>query len=265
VSIVLLNAEECERMREAGQVAAATLAVVAARIRPGISTADIDRWVREDTEQRGARPSQLGYHGFPAAVCTSRNEVVCHGIPSETEILQDGDIINVDVTSEYNGFHGDTSRTVVLGTPTPDKARVVDVCRRALRAGIEQVRPGARLGDVGAAIEELARAEGCGTVRQFGGHGIGRKMHLPPHVGHHGPRGRGLKLRPGMAFTIEPMITIGNPKVVVTEDGWRAITLDGSPTAQFEHTILVTEEGFEILTLPPAEAEMMPTDVAAGA
>ena len=227
MAIVLHDPDELEAMRRAGRVAAQTLAAVAARIRPGITTAEIDAWVREDTAARGARPSQLGYKGFPAAVCTSRNHVVCHGIPSPHERVEEGDIINVDVTSELDGFHGDTSITVCVGSPGPRARHVVEVARRGLAAGIAAVRPGARLGDVGAAIEALARREGCSVVREFGGHGIGRRMHMPPHVAHHGPGGRGPRLRAGMTFTIEPMITIGDPEIRVLADGWTAVTADG--------------------------------------
>lgn len=248
VAIAIHGPAEIEGLRRAGRVAAATLAAVTARVRAGVSTAQIDAWVREDTAARGARPSQLGYHGFPAAVCTSRNEVVCHGIPSAREVLKEGDIVNVDVTSELDGWHGDTSITVCVGTPSAEARTVVEVARRGLEAGIAAVRPGARLGDVGAAIEELARREGCGVVKEFGGHGIGRRMHMPPHVEHHGPGGRGPRLRPGMAFTIEPMITIGRPRVRVLPDGWTAVTEDGSPSAQFEHTVVVTADGCEVLT-----------------
>lgn len=248
VAIEIHGAREIEALRRAGRVAAQTLAAVTARVRAGVSTARIDAWVREDTAARGARPSQLGYHGFPAAVCTSRNHVVCHGIPSPTEVLEQGDIVNVDVTSELDGFHGDTSITVCVGTPSAEARHVVEVAKRALEAGIAVVRPGARLSDVGAAIEALARREGCGVVREFGGHGIGRRMHMPPHVLHHGPGGRGPRLRVGMAFTIEPMITIGWPAVKVLDDGWTAVTADGSPSAQFEHTVVVTEDGCEVLT-----------------
>lgn len=241
-------------LRRAGAVAAQTLAHIAARVRPGISTAQIDTWVRQDTAARGASPSQLGYRGFPAAVCTSRNAVVCHGIPRPDERLADGDIINIDVTSKLDGFHGDTSVTLMLGEPPPAARRVVEVCRRALAAGIAQVRPGARLGDVGAAIEAVAIEAGCGVVRDYGGHGIGRQMHMPPHVDHHGPPGRGIRLRAGMAFTIEPMITIGQPGLRLLDDGWTVVTADGSPTAQFEHTVLVTDHGVEVLTLSPRSA-----------
>ncbi len=249
MQIELFGPREREALRRAGRAAAETLALVGTRLRPGISTADIDRWVREDTARRGGKPSQLGYHGFPAAVCTSRNQVVCHGIPSKTEILEPGDIVNVDVTTELGGFHGDTSATFVIGEASADALRLVDVARRARDAGVSVVRDGARLGDIGAAIEALARAEGCSVVRDYGGHGIGRVMHAAPHVAHVGRSGTGLRLRAGMAFTIEPMINRGGASVRLLDDEWTVVTADGSLSAQFEHTVLVTEDGCEVLTL----------------
>jgi len=248
MGIDCLTEIECEHMRRAGQVAAETLAWVGQRLRVGMSTAEIDRLVREDTRRRGATPSQLGYHGFPASVCTSRNQVVCHGIPSENDVLEWGDIVNVDVTSCFRGYHGDTSRTFYLGEPPADVQRLVQVTELCLEAGISVVRAGARLGDVGAAIEELARAAGLSVVREYGGHGIGRSMHAPPHVAHHGRKGSGLRLKAGMAFTIEPMVNLGAPEVVLLDDGWTVVTADGSPSAQFEHTVLVTPTGAEVLT-----------------
>ncbi len=235
-------------MRRAGRAAAATLHHVGRRIRPGMSTAEIDRLVRRDTRRRGGRPSQLGYHGFPASVCTSRNAVVCHGIPAPGERLQPGDIVNVDVTTDLGGWHGDTSRTFVLGPTSPGARHVVDVAHRALDAGIAAVRPGGHLGDVGAAIAALVRAEGCSVVTALGGHGIGRRMHLPPHVAHVADAGTGPRLLPGMAFTIEPMVNLGGPEVLTLDDGWTVVTADGSLSAQFEHTVLVTETGVEVLT-----------------
>jgi methionyl aminopeptidase len=249
MAIVIHGPTEIARARRAGQVAARTLATVLGKLRPGITTAQIDRWVRSDTAARGARPSQLGYQGFPAAVCTSRNHVVCHGVPSEDERLEEGDIINVDVTSEFDGFHGDTSATVAIGTPPPEAAHVLEVARRCRDAGVAVVRDGVRLGDVGAAIEETAVAAGCAVVQEWGGHGIGRQMHMEPHVAYVGPGGRGQRLRAGMMFTVEPMITIGRPGVRRLDDGWTVVTADGSPSAQFEHTVLVTEQGYEVLTV----------------
>jgi methionyl aminopeptidase len=252
MAIELLGSAEVAAMRRAGRAAAATLAAVAARIAPGVSTADIDAWVRADTRERGGRPSQLGFEGFPAAVCTSRNTVVCHGIPSPHERLSDGDIINVDVTTELGGFHGDTSATFFVGAPSAEARHVVETARRCRDSGIAAVRAGARLGDIGAAIDELATREGCSVVREVGGHGIGRAMHQQPFVPHVGRRGVGLRLREGMAITIEPMINLGGPDVRQLDDGWTIITADGSLSAQFEHTVLVTRGGCEILTASPA-------------
>lgn len=246
--IDILAPDEIETMRRAGRVAAETLEFVGARIAPSVTTAQIDRWVREDTARRGGVPSQLGYKGFPAAVCTSRNDVVCHGIPSERERLVDGDIVNVDVTTLFEGFHGDTSATFFVGEPRAELVHLVDVARRCRDAGISVVREGARLGDVGAAIEEIAHANGCSVVRELGGHGIGRAMHAEPFVSHAGKRGSGMRLRAGMAFTVEPMINLGSPNVRILDDGWTIVTEDGSPSAQFEHTLVVTRDGCEVTT-----------------
>jgi methionyl aminopeptidase len=252
MAIELLGSAEVAAMRLAGRAAAATLAAVAARLAPGVSTADIDAWVRADTRRRGGRPSQLGFEGFPAAVCTSRNAVVCHGIPSPAERLSGGDIINVDVTTELHGYHGDTSATFFVGAPGAEARHVVETARRCRDAGIAAVRAGVRLGDIGAAVEELAAREGCSVVRELGGHGIGRAMHQPPYISYVGPRGAGLRLREGMAITIEPMINLGAPAVRQLDDGWTIVTRDGSLSAQFEHTVLVTRGGCEILTVGPA-------------
>lgn len=249
MGIEILGPPEIERMRRAGRAAAATLAYVGRRLRPGMTTADIDRLVREDTARRGGRPSQLGYRGFPAAVCTSRNHVVCHGIPSPSEHLRPGDIVNVDVTTEVDGFHGDTSATFVIGEASPEAARLVEVARRCRDAGVAVVRDGARLGDVGAAIEEVARREGVSVVTEVGGHGIGRRMHAEPHVAHTGRRGTGPRLRAGMALTVEPMVNLGGAAVRLLDDGWTVVTADGSLSAQWEHTVVVTRDGCEITTL----------------
>jgi methionyl aminopeptidase len=248
MGIPLVKGTEIERLRLAGQAAAGTLAYVAERLAPGVATADIDAWVREDTARRGGTPSQLGYHGFPATVCTSRNHVVCHGIPRKDERLVPGDILNVDVTTCLNGFHGDTSATFFIGEVCEEARHLVEVARRCRDAGVAVVRHGAKLGDIGAAIEELARAGGCSVVREFGGHGIGRSMHQPPHVSHVGRKGTGMTLRSGMVLTIEPMVNLGRPEVRVLPDGWTVVTEDGSLSAQFEHTVLVTREGCEVLT-----------------
>lgn len=250
MSIERFSGSEIEKLRKAGRAAAGTLAEVTQALRVGMSTAEIDRHVRRDTERRGGRPSQLGYKGFPAAVCTSRNDVVCHGIPSRHEVLLDGDIINVDVTTELDGFHGDTSRTVFIGEVSAEARHVTEVAERCMLAGIAVVRDGARMGDIGAAIAETAHAAGCSVVRELCGHGIGRRMHAPPEVPHVGERGRGLRLRSGMVFTIEPMVNFGKREVVFEDDGWTVRTADRSLSAQFEHTVLVTAAGAEVLTLP---------------
>jgi len=251
MSIDIHGPRAIQSLRLAGRVAAATLAAVAPRLAPGVRGDQIDQWVRADTKRRGGTPSQLGYQGFPAAVCVSRNQVVCHGIPTSAVVLEDGDIVNVDVTTEVSGHHGDTSATFLIGKPSAEARHVVDVARRCRDAGIRVVREGARLGDIGAAIVELARQEGCSVVREYGGHGIGRVMHAPPHVSHVGTRGSGPRLRAGMVFTIEPMINLGGPDVRLLEDGWTVVTADGSLSAQFEHTVLVTKTGYEILTPEP--------------
>jgi methionyl aminopeptidase len=243
-----LNSREIESMKRAGAAATATLAFVGERVRAGITLAQIDAWVREHTNALGGWPSQLGFEGFPAAVCVSRNDVVCHGIPRASERLEDGDIVNVDVTTMLDGFHGDTSATFVIGNASHAARELVDIARACRDAGIAVVRDGARLGDIGAAIEEVARAHGVSVVREYGGHGIGRGMHLPPHVPHVGARGAGMRLRAGMAITIEPMINAGGPETKTRDDGWTVVTADGSLSAQFEHTLVVTREGCEVMT-----------------
>jgi methionyl aminopeptidase len=251
MSIEILGLREVVRLRRAGQAAASTLAHVGSRLRLGTTTGEIDTWVREHTRLLGGVPSQLGYHGFPAAVCTSRNEVVCHGLPSRDVRLESGDIVNVDVTTELDGYHGDTSATFVVGDASAEARHVVDVAKRCRDAGIAAVRDGVRLGDVGFAVQQLAEREGCSVVRDFGGHGIGRRMHMDPHVAHFGSRGAGLRLRAGMAITIEPMINLGGREVRHLDDGWAIVTADGSLSAQFEHTVVVTRDGCEVVTAAP--------------
>lgn len=248
MGIYLLSPREYDAMRRAGRAAAATLAYVGARLEPGITTATIDRWVREHTRRLGGRPAQLGYEGFPAAVCVSRNEIVCHGVPSEHQRLVEGDIVNVDVTTELDGFHGDTSATFVIGQARPEALALVELARGARDAGIAAVGPGARLGDIGAAIVRHVGRAGS-IVTQFGGHGIGRKMHLDPHVSHVARAGTGPRIREGMAFTIEPMINAGGADIEIDVDGWTVRTADRTLSAQFEHTVLVTTRGAELTTL----------------
>jgi len=251
MTVEIHGPRDIEGLRRAGEAAAATLAFVGARLRAGLTTAEIDAWVRDHTRQLGGAPSQLGYHGFPAAVCTSVNDVVCHGIPIRSTVLAPGDILNVDVTTNLGGFHGDTSATFAVGEASAEARHVVDVARRCRDVGVAQVREGARLGDLGETIAELAQREGCSVVREYGGHGIGRKMHMDPHVPHFGRRGVGMRLRAGMVFTVEPMINLGAPDIRLLDDRWTVVTADGSLSAQFEHTVLVTRAGFEILTKSP--------------
>ena len=246
--IDIKSPKEAELMRSVCQLAAETLLLVGEKIRPGMTTDEINRIVHADTLRQGARPAPLNYKGFPKSVCTSVNEIVCHGIPDGT-VLKDGDIVNVDVTHIYQGFHGDTSATFYIGTPSPKARHVVEVARRALELGIEQVRDGARLGDIGGAIQEYVEGQGCSVVRDFVGHGIGRKFHEEPQVRHYGRRGTGERLRAGMTFTIEPMVNLGGWEVEVDPtDKWTVRTADGSLSAQFEHTLLVTRGGCVVLT-----------------
>jgi methionyl aminopeptidase len=247
-SVEIKGEREISMMREVCRLAAGTLERVGPMLRAGITTQEINDFVHADTLKLGARPAPLNYRGFPKSVCTSINEVVCHGIPSPKRVLKDGDIINVDVTHIYKGYYGDTSATFYIGEPSPDAKKVVEVARKSLELGIAQVKPGARLGDVGAAIQEFAEGQGCSVVRDFVGHGIGRTFHSDPQVKHYGQWGTGVRLRPGMTFTIEPMVNLGDYEVEVLDDDWTAVTKDGSLSAQFEHTVLVTQDGVEILT-----------------
>ncbi len=236
------------RMRRAGHAAASTLAAVGALVRPGLRASEIDRFVRQDTARRGGRPSQLGYGGFPAAVCVSPNDVVCHGVPHARVVLREGDIVNVDVTTELDGYHGDCSAMFRVGAVSRDADRAIAAAEACLMAGIAVVRPNARLGDIGAAIVEVARAHGVSVVDHFGGHGIGRRMHMDPHIDHVGVRGTGPRMRAGMTFTIEPMVNLGAKHTRDDPDGFTVRTSDGALSAQAEHTVLVTESGVEILT-----------------
>lgn len=248
--IEIMSPRDLEKMRAACQLAADTLVMVGEHLRPGMTTDDINKLVHEYTLAHGARPSPLNYHGFPKSVCTSVNEVVCHGIPG-SRVLLAGDIINVDVTSflpAKDGFHGDTSATFYIGEPSEEAKRVVEVARRSLELGIAEVRDGARLGDIGAAIQEYAEGQGCSVVRDYVGHGIGRQFHTAPQVPHYGTRGAGKRVKAGMVFTIEPMINLGDYRCEVLDDNWTVLTADRSLSAQFEHTILVTQTGAEVLT-----------------
>ncbi len=249
-TITLLSKREIEKMRQAGRLAAELLDHLAPMVQPGVSTLEINDEAERWTQAHGAKSAPLGYHGFPKSICTSINEVVCHGIPNADQILKDGDIINIDVTPILDGYHGDTSKTFFVGTPSPLAKKLVEVTEECLRRGIGAVKPGARIGDIGAEIQEYAEAHGFSVVRDFVGHGINRIFHTAPQIPHYGTRGKGKRLRSGMVFTIEPMINEGTWEAVVLEDGWTAITKDSKLSAQFEHTIAVTQDGVEILTLP---------------
>jgi methionyl aminopeptidase len=247
------TASDLPGMRAAGRLAGLLLDTVERAVRPGMSTADIDRLVDEMTRARGATSAPYGYRGFPAHCCISVNDVVCHGIPNQAQILRDGDIVNVDVTPLLDGFHGDASRTFLVGNVAEPARRLVEDCRRSLWQGIQAVRPGNTLGDIGHAIQAFAEPRGYSVVRQFTGHGIGRLFHTDPVVLHFGRKGAGDVLAPGMIFTIEPMINLGDWRCRILADGWTAVTADGSLSAQFEHTVAVTETGVEVLTLGVGE------------
>jgi methionyl aminopeptidase len=251
---VRLGPEEVEKMRVVGRFAAGLLDKVEALIEPGVSTEDIDRLVDEETRRRGALSAPLGYpagspHPFPKHCCTSVNHVVCHGIPSPHQVLREGDIVNVDVTPTIEGWHGDTSRTFLVGEVDPEVRRLVEDTFECLRLGIAQVRPGGHVGDIGAAIQRFAEGRGHGVVRQFAGHGVGRIFHGPPTISHVGRRGEGERFVPGMTFTIEPMINMGDWRCRILGDHWTVVTVDHSLSAQFEHTVTVTGDGVEVLTL----------------
>ena len=247
--MVILSAKEIDKMRIAGRFAAELLDHLRGMLKPGITTQALNDEAEKLTQARKAKSAPLGYHGFPRSICTSVNDVVCHGIPSKEHVLKDGDIINIDVTPIVDGYYGDTSRTFFVGKPTPQAKALVDVTLECLKIGIKEVAPGKRVGDIGAAIQEHAESFGYGVVRDFVGHGIGREFHIDPQVPHYGRRGTGPRLKPGMAFTIEPMINQGDWRTVVLEDDWTAVTVDGGLSAQFEHTLVVTKDGFEIMTL----------------
>ncbi|PSO76317.1 MAG: type I methionyl aminopeptidase [Cyanobacteria bacterium QH_3_48_40] len=247
-TITLLSSREIEKMRQAGSLAAALLDHLEPMIKPGVSTLELDNEAERWTQAHGATSAPLGYHGFPKSICTSVNEVVCHGIPNGKQILKDGDIMNIDVTPILDGYHGDTSRTFLVGTPSARAKKLVEVTEECLMKGIAAVKPGGRIGDIGAAIQEYAEANGFSVVRDFVGHGINRVFHTAPQIPHYGKQGKGKRLRSGMVFTIEPMINEGTWEAQVLDDGWTAITKDGKLSAQFEHTIAVNGDGVEILT-----------------
>ncbi|HEY4174552.1 MAG TPA: type I methionyl aminopeptidase [Rhodopila sp.] len=247
-------------MRAAGRLAAQTLDFIAPHVKPGVSTAILDKLCDDFILENGAISACLNYRGYPKSICTSINHVVCHGIPSDRK-LENGDILNIDVTVILDGWHGDSSRMYAAGTPNTRARNLIDVTYESLMRGLKVVKPGATLGDVGHAIQTYVEANRFSVVRDFCGHGIGRRFHEPPNVLHFGRIGEGPILRTGMFFTIEPMVNAGRPEVKVLDDGWTAVTRDRSLSAQFEHMIGVTDTGCEIFTLSPAGLDKPPLDV----
>lgn len=253
MAVTIKTVEEQQKMRVAGRLAAEVLDMIGEHVRPGISTGELDRICHEYiTGRQQAIPAPLNYRGFPKSICTSVNHVVCHGIPGD-KTLKDGDIVNIDITVIKDGYHGDTSRMFTIGETPVVARRLIDICHEAMWAGIRQIRPGATLGDIGHAVQVLAEAERFSIVREYCGHGIGRIFHEDPQVLHYGTPGTGLELAPGMTFTVEPMINAGKRHTRLLADGWTVVTKDHSLSAQWEHTVLVTDDGFEVLTLGAAD------------
>ena len=245
--IRLKEKADIEGIRKAGQLVLNTFEQIEDKIRPGIKTDEINTIVHEFTIKNGAQPAPLNYRGFPKSVCVSINEEVCHGIPGK-RVLKDGDIVNVDITSILNGYYADANKTFFAGTPGSDARKIVRVAKECLNRGISMVKPGNTVGDIGWAIQTYAEDQGCSVVRDFVGHGVGFEFHESPQIPHFGQKGQGIHLIPGMVFTIEPMINLGDKELRILSDNWTAVTKDGSLSAQFEQTILVTQSGYESLT-----------------
>jgi methionyl aminopeptidase len=256
--IQIKNERALAAMRDAGRLASRCLAWILGEVRPGMTTLDIDDLQTQFAREHGVVPAPLGYRGFPRSICTSVNEVICHGIPDRRVVLREGDIVGIDVTLIVEGYHGDNAATIPVGHVSEDAARLLRATLEAQRQGILAVKPGARLGDIGAAIQAVVEPLGYSVVRDFVGHGIGRGFHEEPQVPHFGVAGRGLRLRPGMTFTVEPMINAGVPGVEIQDDGWTALTADRKLSAQFEHTLEVTEDGVRVLTVQNESGEWEP-------
>jgi methionyl aminopeptidase len=246
--IVCRSAAELERMRDAGRLVAEVLTELAAHVRPGVTTADLDAMAEQRIAKAGATPAFKGYHGYPATICASINEEVIHGIPSGRRILNEGDIISIDVGVSLNGYYGDSAITLPVGQVSEEAARLLRVTEESLYKAIERVRPGNRISDIGHAVQHHVEAHGFSVVREFVGHGIGQRMHEEPQVPNYGEPGRGPRLSEGMVLAIEPMVNAGKPAVKVLADNWTAVTRDGSLSAHFEHTVAVTADGPWILT-----------------
>ena len=250
MSISIKSKKDIEKMKIAGRKATSVLEMLRDHVVPGVNTAKLDYLAYKFiTEELKCIPANIGYSGFPKTLCTSVNNVICHGIPSKDKILKNGDIVNIDVTVINDGWHGDTSQMFLVGNVAPHAKRLVDITKDCLFAGINQVRPGAKLGDIGFAIQDLAERNHYSVVRDYCGHGIGKIYHEEPQVMHYGEKGQGLELKEGMCFTIEPMINLGSYQSKVLNDGWTVVTKDGKLSAQWEHTVAVTNNGYEILTL----------------
>jgi methionyl aminopeptidase len=255
MAVTIKTPEEIEKMRVAGRLAAQVLEMITPRVEAGMSTDELDRICHDYiVNELDAIPAPLNYKGFPRSICTSVNHQICHGIPGDKR-LKNGDILNIDITVIKDGYHGDTSRMFFIGKPSVSAQRVVEVAHKSMWLGIEQVRPGARLGDIGHAIQTFAEGQHCSVVREYCGHGIGKVFHEDPQVLHYGEPGTGLELKQGMTFTIEPMINAGKRHTRLLADGWTVVTKDHSLSAQWEHTILVTENGYEVLTLRQEEKD----------
>ena len=253
MGIVLKSKDEIEEMRVAGQLAAEVLRMIGPHVQPGVTTGELDAICHDYiTNDQQAIPAPLNYRGFPRSICTSVNNVICHGIPGEKR-LKDGDIVNIDITVIKNGWHGDTSKMFLVGAPTIKGRRISEIAHRSMVTGIEMVRPGVRLGDIGHAIQRYAEGQGCSVVREYCGHGIGKGFHEDPQVLHYGRPDSGEVLVPGMVFTIEPMINLGRRDTRLLPDGWTVVTRDRSLSAQWEHTIAVTEGGHDVLTQLPGD------------
>jgi len=246
-NIRLKKSADIEGIRKAGRLVLDTLDLLESEIKPGITTDDLNTLAHAFTIKNGATPAPLKYRGFPKSICVSVNEVICHGIPGN-RVINDGDIVNVDVTSILDGYYADANKTLFAGAPDPDARKIVDIARECLRRGMSAVKPGNTIGDIGWHIQTYAEAQGCSVVREFVGHGVGFGFHEAPQVPHFGHKGTGIGLVPGMVFTIEPMINLGNKELRILDDNWTAVTKDGLLSAQFEQTVLVTEDGVESLT-----------------
>jgi len=257
----LYGAEAFEGLRAAGGLAAEALDMIAPHVRPGVTTQALDDLLLEFALDHGAIPATLNYRGYTKSICSSINHVVCHGIPGPRQ-LYDGDIVNIDITLILDGWHGDTSRMFPVGNVARRAERLIEVTHDALMRGVAAARPGATTGDIGAAIQQYAEAERCSVVRDFCGHGVGDVFHDKPNILHYGNSGEGLELAPGMVFTIEPMINLGRPHVKILKDGWTAVTRDRSLSAQFEHTVGITDQGCEVFTYSPAGLHKPPYEIA---